>query len=90
VKDEVWDEIKLVDPSFHDLAADLTVDPSASAHPAETSRTYTVQKGDSLWRIAERFLGDGRELDRIVRANPDKLEGADSVIHPGDVLRIPS
>lgn len=30
---------------------------------------YWVQPGDSLWRIAERFYGDGKQWPQLARAN---------------------
>jgi len=49
-------------------------------------RTYTVESGDSLWAIAERFYGDGSKYQVIADAsgipNPD-------LIQPGQVLTIP-
>lgn len=90
VKNEVWDQIKLVDPSFRDLLAEITVSPDATAAPAAPAvRSYTVVKGDSLWKIAEKFFGAGAQFARLIEANPDKLHDKDSVIHPGDVLKIP-
>lgn len=90
VKNEVWDQIKLVDPSFRDLMAEITVSADAAAAPsAPAVRSYTVVKGDSLWKIAEKFFGAGAQLVRLIEANPDKLRDRDSVIHPGDVLMIP-
>ncbi|WP_439659719.1 LysM peptidoglycan-binding domain-containing protein [Lentzea sp. HUAS TT2] len=58
--------------------------PPAPAAPA--ARTHTVEGGDSLWAIAERFYGDGNRYGEIASANgianPD-------LIHPGQVLTIP-
>src|SRR6476661_3892932 len=53
-KNKVWDQIKLVDPTFQDLVADITVKENASAQAAApgnaTANTniYTVQSGDTL------------------------------------------
>ena len=47
---------------------------------------YTVQKGDSLWGIAKKLLGDGNRYKEIQKANNLK----DTIIHPGSVLKIPS
>ncbi|MEU7631543.1 LysM peptidoglycan-binding domain-containing protein [Nocardia sp. NPDC049220] len=54
--------------------------------PAPEPRTYTVESGDTLWAIAERFYGDGNRYQEIADAsgvpNPD-------AINPGQVLTIP-
>ena len=47
--------------------------------------SYVVQKGDSLWSIAERLLGAGERYIQIMTAN----NMADSLIYPGEVLIIP-
>jgi LysM repeat protein len=50
------------------------------------ARTYTVESGDTLWAISERFYGDGSKYQVIADAsgisNPD-------LIQPGQVLTIP-
>lgn len=88
VKNLVWDEIKNVDPGYGDLTCDVTVDESLP-QPAPDPVIYTVEPGDSLWKIAAKFLGGGQHYPKIIEANPDKLENEQSVIHPGDQLRIP-
>ena len=40
------------------------------AAPAGGSRTYIVQRGDTLWSIANRELGDGQRWRDIRDANP--------------------
>ena len=92
VKNDVWNQIKLVDSSYGDLTCDLTVDPSLAppaAAPAPAQRTYTVVAGDSLWKIANHFYGNGSLYAKIIQANPNKLKNEQSVIHPGDELVIP-
>ena len=54
------------------------------------AKMYTVQKGDTLWAIAEKFYGKGqgaRHTD-IVKANSPPVKTPD-LIQPGWVLRIP-
>jgi nucleoid-associated protein YgaU len=52
------------------------------------SQTYTVEEGDTLTSIAERFYGDGNAYNRIWEANREKLDNPD-VIQPGQELNIP-
>jgi len=88
IKNEIWNEIKRVDSSYSDLTCEITVDSSIPA-PAAPQKTYTVVKGDSLWKIAQNHLGNGAHYPKIIAANPGKLKDENSVIHPGDVLIIP-
>jgi nucleoid-associated protein YgaU len=60
--------------------------PAGAAPPAV--RTYTVQKGDSLWKIAQKFYGKGSAWTRIHEANRDRIADPDR-IQPGWVLTIP-
>ena len=46
--------------------------------------TYTVQYGDTMWGIAQRF---GLDVDTLRYSNPELYRNPD-VIHPGQVLRI--
>ena len=90
VSNQVWDQIKLVDPSYPDITVELAVDEStAKQMPQEQVETYTVKGGDSLWKIAKNHYGDGNEYMKIFYANRDKMDSPDSVIHPGDVLNLP-
>ncbi len=80
-----------VAPSVPDGAtrADTTTTPSAPA-------TWTVVRNDSLWRIAERALGDGMRWREILALNLGREVGPgvvmrdpDQPIQPGWVLRLP-
>jgi LysM repeat protein len=92
VKNQIWDQIKLVDPSFGDLAADITADPNApqpaQAAPAAGGQTYTVQSGDTLSKIAKQFYQDANAYMDIFNANRDKLSDPNK-ISPGQQLVIP-
>lgn len=53
---------------------------------AAATRTYTVRKGDSLWAIAAKQLGDGNRYKEI-----KSLNGLTSdTIHAGQVLKLPN
>jgi nucleoid-associated protein YgaU len=55
--------------------------------PAE--QTYTVVSGDSLSKIAKHFYGEANKWRKIFEANQDVIKNPD-LIHPGQVLKIPT
>ncbi len=94
LKNRVWDQIKLVDPNFSDLTADIQAPAAAAAAAAggasstPAARTYTVQAGDSLSKISKQFYGDANKYMKIFEANKDKLADPDK-IKAGQELVIP-
>jgi nucleoid-associated protein YgaU len=60
----------------------------SSAAPAPAGNTYTVQKGDTLWSIAQRFLGDGHRWREIIDVNPG-LDPDPSKLKVGQVIVLP-
>ena len=50
---------------------------------------HTVEKGDTLWAVAEKTLGNGSRYNEIFEANRPMLKDPD-LIYPGQVLRIPT
>ena len=101
-KNRVWDQIKLVDSSYSDLTADITVNQSAAPQQAQQQapktmgagagssghRTYTVKSGDSLSKISREVYGNANDYMKIFEANRDKLSDPDK-IQPGQELVIP-
>ncbi|HEX3880666.1 MAG TPA: LysM peptidoglycan-binding domain-containing protein [Bryobacteraceae bacterium] len=101
-KNRVWDQIKMIDPSYSDLIADITVNESsqeasqapktqtagASVSGGQGTRTYTVQAGDSLSKISKQFYGKPNEYMKIFEANRNQLSNPDQ-IKPGQHLVIP-
>ena len=59
--------------------------PENDSEPDDTFETHTVDQGDSLWSIAEKFYGTGTKWSVIADANG--ISG--TIIHTGDVLKIP-
>lgn len=95
VKNKIWDQIKLVDPNFSDLTADIQAPEAAAAAAAgagssavAAARTYTVQAGDNLSKISKHFYGDPNQYMKIVNANKETLPDPDK-IKPGMELNIP-
>lgn len=60
----------------------------ASQGGESASTFYTVQKGDTLSKIAKEHYGDANKYQQIFEANTPMLKHADK-IYPGQVLRIP-
>ncbi|MHC4836851.1 MAG: LysM peptidoglycan-binding domain-containing protein [Planctomycetota bacterium] len=76
----------LVIPVITDTAA---VDEPAKDLPND-ARVHVVGAGDSLWKIADQYYGNGTELGRIVDANRNLLrDGQNSVLSVGMKLVIP-
>ena len=46
---------------------------------------YTVQKGDSLWKIAQEQLGSGTRYTEIMQLN----HLSSDVIYPGQIFKLP-
>jgi nucleoid-associated protein YgaU len=60
----------------------------AKAKEAEEVRTYRVQSGDTLGKIAAKLYGDGSRWPEIFEANKDQIKNPD-LIDVGMELRIP-
>ena len=49
---------------------------------------YVIQKGDTLWKIAEKAYGDGSKYNRIVDVNREVIRDPNKIF-PGQKIRIP-
>lgn len=64
--------------------------PEATSAPAAegAGRTYTVQSGDTLWKISQEMYDDGSKYMKIFEANTGLLEDPNKIF-PGQELVIP-
>jgi len=69
----------------------LSLDEIAAANASQIPAPvfYTIQKGDTLWAIAENNYKDGSKYPKIVEANLEVIKDADK-IYPGQAIRIPA
>ncbi|MEM6853694.1 MAG: LysM domain-containing protein [Planctomycetota bacterium] len=87
------EEVDFVEPmaaSDEDAMLSAEVDaieplPEPEPEPAPL-QTYTIQKGDSYWKIAQTVYGDPMRMKDIEAANPDidpkKLQIGDEIVLP--------
>jgi nucleoid-associated protein YgaU len=61
---------------------------SVDSTAERVGETYTVQKGDSLSKIAKQHLGDANAWKKIFEANRDVLDDPDKIF-PGQTLKLP-
>lgn len=89
VKQTLWDEYNRIDPEYRsgDLVLDISAPEGSAAASAGggSSTTYTVQSGDTLSKIGQRY---GVGWQKIFEANRSILEDPDK-IYPGQELQIP-
>ncbi len=58
-------------PTPEPAAETTAAEPAPTPPPAGTPRSHTLQKGDTLWSLAVKYLGQGRRWPEIVQANPE-------------------
>lgn len=80
---------KVCTMAFGGTGASATSSRAASSNAPSGGGTYTVVKGDCLWKIAVAFYGDGSRWPVIYNANKSVIGGNPNLIYPGQVFTIP-
>ncbi|OOF53570.1 peptidoglycan-binding protein LysM [Rodentibacter genomosp. 2] len=68
------------------VTSDATI--SSGETVASDDTFYVIQKGDTLWKIAEKTYGNGAKYTAIVEANKEVIKDADKIF-PGQKIRLP-
>jgi LysM repeat protein len=68
-------------------ARTVTAHLDAAAQPASQAQSYTVQSGNTLFGIAQQFLGSGNDWPQIYHENSSKISDPD-LIFPGQVFDV--
>ncbi len=86
-----WTELLAGNPGIsnpnHIVPGTLLAVPTASSREATPTNSIAVTPGDSLWKLAAFYLGNGRSWTCIAKANP-QVEDANRIF-PGENLVIP-
>lgn len=75
-------------PSDRPVPQEQAADQHPRADGKQGLNEYTVQSGDTLWKISLEVYGDGSKYMEIFQANTGLLKSPDQVF-PGQVLVIP-
>ena len=68
------------------MTPDPALSPSTPASSAASGNTYTIKKGDTLWKIATQHYGDGKKWHQIADANPGLTPSA---LRVGQTITLP-
>src|SRR5437867_11929920 len=71
------------------LAAGILAAPPLHAQDTSQVRTHTVVRGDTLWDLSQKYLGNPFLWPEIYRLNRDVIADP-HWIYPGEVVRLPS
>ena len=83
---EVGQKLLIPDVATKEPTITQKVVSATTSEAAISGSTYTVVRGDSLWKIAVRSYGDGYKWVEIAKANKLVNPG---LIHAGNVLTLP-
>jgi len=84
-KQQIWDKYNEIDPDYRSGDLVLNISVGADAAAGGGGHTYTVEAGDNLSRIGQKY---GLPWKAIFDANRDIIKDPD-MIHPGQELKIP-
>lgn len=73
---------------YVDPAAVAAAAAAAEAAAVPEEQYYVIEKGDTLWAIAKKFLGEGNRWNELFEANKEVILDPDKIF-PGQKIRIP-
>jgi len=88
VKDDMAVAAPATEPAPEPAPGSSIAEPTGAGQQ-ENQKTYTVQSGDTLWKISREMYGDGSKYMKIFEANTGLLTNPDQIF-PGQELIIPA
>lgn len=92
IAESATETVELVqqDETVADEGEAVMVQPQAepASKVIRTGTSVIIRRGDSLWRISRRMLGQGRKYTMIFEANANQIQDPD-LIFPGQVFDVP-
>ena len=90
IKTDFGSEIKVATTSDKKATSSKKKEEKVASTPKakDAKRTYTVKKGDSLWKIAKQYYGNGALYTKIYDANTNQVANP-NLIKVGQKLIIP-
>lgn len=86
----------VVEPPVKAEKPKATVKAPRETNSAPAKKTHTVVKGDCLWNIAQKYMGNGSKYPSLYSTNQSVIDGKNKgtgnpkyTIYPGQVLTIP-
>lgn len=86
IKTDFGNSLKLNSSSSSQIPEQKSV--PSSPQESSAKRTYTVKKGDTLWKIAKQYYGNGALYTKIYDANTNQIANP-NLIYVGQVFVIP-
>jgi LysM repeat protein len=88
--------VEVKQPTVEQSKATVNVEQQRPAENPPTKSTHTVVKGDCLWNIAQKMLGNGNRYPEIYEANEKQIDARNKgtgntkyTIYPGQTFIIP-
>ncbi|MEG0258699.1 MAG: LysM domain-containing protein [Lysinibacillus sp.] len=75
----------VIQSSMSDDKKQVTKQPTRPTDDKKTPKTHKVVKGDTLWAICKRYLGNGNKYPEIAKLNGIKNP---HLIYPGQVIKL--
>ncbi|MDH3715715.1 MAG: peptidoglycan-binding protein LysM [Gammaproteobacteria bacterium] len=66
----------------------VNIDAMQAPEPSPEVQYYTIERGDSLSKIAKSFYGNAMDYPKLFEANREVIQNPD-LIYPGQKIRVP-